>query len=252
MPLQAAPAINIYCGNYTDAKRSGTLTFQGLPYGDYEVRGYYNNDFVIKAKASFRIGNVATNIAAKTTQRVYKPYEKVAVNFSGFPGNNKDWISIAAIGSADDKYAAWSYTNSKQSGTIELSGVPEGEYEIRAFFNDDGKVRVRYPFTVSKTATTAAKLGRTELSSFYAGMNSLGLCWGMLGSDIYSTTVISFVQTTLPNAITAIQSIPCLDFDVNKIRQFSSRLSNLTQTPAVNEIAMLKHSSSCAKSQCAM
>lgn len=224
---------------YTGGATSGTLTFDGIAYGDYEIRGYFNNEGIIRARMPFKVGNADINLSAKTLQPSYKPYEKIMVQFSGMPGNSKDWISLATAGSSDDKYVLWFYTDSKQSGTLEFQGVAEGNYEVRTYFNGEWTVRSRYPFTVSKSGGTGAKICRTELSTFYAGMNSLGLCWGRLGSDAFVPEMITAVQTTLPNVIAALNVIPCLDFDANKIRNFSSRLQSLSRQQAVNEIDQL-------------
>jgi hypothetical protein len=223
---------------YTNGNRSGTMEFDGRPSGEYEIRGYYNNEGIIRARLRFRVGNVDQNVSVRTSSPSYKPNEKITVHYSGLPGNGRDWVSIAAAGSADDKYIAWFYTDGKQSGSFDFAGLPEGKYEARAYFNNEGIVRSRYPFTVGRLAT-GRKICRNELSSFYAGMNSLGLCWGRLGSEPMGPATIADVQLTLPNATAGINAIGCLDFDVTKISNFSSRLPQLTQPQAVNEIEQL-------------
>ncbi len=227
---------------YTNGAQSGTMEFGGFPYGEYEVRGFFRNETSpVRVRYRFRVGNSDQNLQAKTERSAYLPTEKITVVFSGFPGNSKDWIDIVPASYGDGQgQGNWKYTNGAQNGTMEFGALPEGNYEVRVFFNNEtSPVRVRYPFTVAKKIAFSAKLCRNELSTFYAGMNSLGLCWGRLGSEIFSSTVISAVQTTLPNAIAAIQTVPCLDFDINKIREYSSRLPSLTQVQAVDEIDRL-------------
>lgn len=224
---------------YTEGRQSGTMEFAGLPSGDYEVRGYYHNEPSPRARLSFRVGNTDQNVSAKTTQSSYKTYEKINVQFSGLPGNSKDWIGLAPRGSADDKYVHWAYTDGKQSGTMEFPGLADGDYEVRAYFNGEGTVRFRYPFVVGRAAGGGTKLCRTELSIFYAGMNALGLSWGRLGSDAFVPAMIANVQLTLNNVVTALQQVPCLDFDANKIRSYSSRLPQMNRVQAVNEIDQL-------------
>lgn len=80
---------------------------------------------------------------------------------------------------------------------------------------------------------------KNELSQFYAGMNAFGLAWGRLGSEPMSPVMIRDVQGALQNAIAGIQAAPCIGFDVNKIRNFSSRLPTISQPQAVNEINQL-------------
>ena len=113
---------------YTGGSSNGSLTFNGLPYGEYEVRGYFDNGAIVKARTNIRVGNVDQNLTAKTEKPNYKPYEKIVVLFSGFPGNSRDWISLAKPGTADDQYVGWTYTNAQQSGRVELNGLAEGNY----------------------------------------------------------------------------------------------------------------------------
>ncbi|MEZ4901502.1 MAG: hypothetical protein R2822_06955 [Spirosomataceae bacterium] len=222
------------------------MTFDGLAYGDYEIRGYYNNEGTIRTRLSFRVGNADRNLSVKTLQPSYKPSEKIVVQFSGFPGNARDWISIAHPGSADDKYIVWKYTDGKQAGTMDFAGMPEGNYEIRAYFNNEGIIKSKYAFTVIKNSTTTKSIKGTsgrfcnkELSLFYAGVYGLGLCWGRLGSDVIATGTIVDVQNTLVNTVTGLNTITCLDFDVSKIRNYSSRLPGMSRVQAVNEIDLL-------------
>lgn len=224
---------------YTNGLTSGTLEFNGFPSGEYEVRSFYRNETSpVRARYRFRVGNIDQNTLAKTEKNVYLPTEKITIIFSGFPGNAQDWIDVVPASYKDGQgQGNWKYTNGMQSGKLEYGILPEGEYEVRVYFNNEtSPVRYRHSFSVSKTKIASAKLCRSELSTFYAGMNSLGLCWGRLGSDIFSNNVITDVQNTLPNAIAAIQTIQCLDFDVSKIRNFSTRLPSLTQVRAVDEI----------------
>ena len=142
--------------NFLVGKTNGTLTFNGLLFGNYELRGYYNNDSVIKTRLTFRVGNIDTNTIVKTQKPVYKVNEAVIVEYSGLPGNSSDWLSIAKKGSRDAEFIAWNYTNGLQSGQMPFAGLPEGDYEARVYFNNEGMVRVRYYFKVQKNVTPAA------------------------------------------------------------------------------------------------
>ena len=62
------------------------------------------------------------------------PNEYIVVNFSGFQGAANDWISIAEIGSPEDKYIRWVYTGGGTSGQVRLESMPSGEYELRGYF----------------------------------------------------------------------------------------------------------------------
>lgn len=219
---------------YTDGSKSGTITFDGRNSGDYEIRGYFNNESIIRARVSFRVGNTDRNLVAKPTQASYKPFEKITVQFSGLPGNSRDWISIASVGSAIDQYKSWFYTEGKQSGTHEFPGQPEGDYEVRVYFYGSSIINYRYPFSVGKAA--AQKLCRTELSAFYAGMNQLGLTWGRLGSDAITPVVIAEVQSAINNAIIGMNAVACARLNTTRLSDFSSRLPSLTRQQSVDEI----------------
>lgn len=237
---QAGTADNAFLTyQYGEGKQSGTLTFDGLAYGDYEVRAYYNNEYTVRARYAFKVGNVAGNTLVRTLQPSYRPLENIVVEFSGLPGNSQDWISIAAAGSADNSFDTYQYSAGSQSGQLTFAGLQPGRYQVRAYFNNEYTVRARYDFTVDAatvTVGTSKKLCRTELSVFYAGMNALGLGWGRLGSDVLVPTAISAIQATLGNAVAAVNMVACLDFDVNRIRDFSSRLPGLSREQAVAEI----------------
>jgi hypothetical protein len=238
---------------YTEGNQNGTMSFDGLAYGEYEFRGYYKNDYNVRVRIPFSVGNADKSLSVRVLQVAYKPNEKITVQFSGFPGNSNDWISLAQPGMPGDKYIVWKYTEKKQSGTMEFAGLPEGAYEVRAYFNNESVIRSRYAFTVSKTTTitsgpttgTTDRTGRPgrfcnkELSLFYAGVYGLGLAWGRLGSDVITASAIKDVQDVLVNAITGLNIITCLDFDVAKIKSYSARLPGMSRAQAVNEIDQL-------------
>ena len=227
---------------YTGGGTSGQVRLEGMPSGEYELRGYFNNGGVVKTRMKFRVGGSDQNIKAKTEKTTYKPWEKIRITYSGLPGNSNDWISFAKVGDPEDKYYRWAYTGGQLSGTLDLDGAEEGDYEVRVYVKNEGTVRYRYPFKVCTNCTGGGKKAcRTELSTFYQSMNSLGLCWGRLGSDPNFTASIPGVQTQLTNVAVGINAIGCLDFDVNKISSFSSILPGMTRVTAVNEIdAMIK------------
>jgi len=110
---------------------------------------------------------------------------------------------------------------------------------VRVFFATDSKLQYRYPFKVCTSCGAGKKACRTELSTFYQSMNSLGLCWGRLGSDAFVPAMIAAVQTELGNVPSGITAISCLDFDVSKISAFSSKLPTMTRESAVAAIDAL-------------
>ena len=66
--------------------------------------------------------------------------EPLTVSFCNAPGNVGDWVSISKIGSADNSYEDWAYTNGTKapggsfySGTISFGSLPVGTYEARLY-----------------------------------------------------------------------------------------------------------------------
>ncbi|OGU76531.1 MAG: hypothetical protein A2W11_02450 [Ignavibacteria bacterium RBG_16_35_7] len=228
---------------YTGGNTSGTLSFDGINYGDFEIRGYYNDELIVRTRTSFRVGNPDVNLIAKTQQATYKPNEKIVVQYSGLPGNVYDWISLASVGSGDDKYVAWQYTNTKQSGTMEFDGLAEGKYEVRIYFNQEWVVRSRYPFVVSnRTSTNPSQLCRGPLSVFYAGMTGLGSAWARTTCEptIMTAVGVADMQGVLGNARDGLNMMKdCIPFDIGELTALINKLPTLTNIQAEAEIQAL-------------
>ncbi|MGE5657357.1 MAG: lectin-like protein [Actinomycetota bacterium] len=77
----------------------------------------------------------SNSATVKTQKSSYTPNQGIEVEFSGFPGNNSDWITIVPANAADNTYKEWYYTQGKTSGTHTFKGLPAGDYEVRGYFN---------------------------------------------------------------------------------------------------------------------
>ncbi len=101
-----------------------------------------------------------TSIA--TSKTIYAPTEKVTVSYSGMEGNAKgDWLAIFPK-NASSEYSniadiennnGWLFTGGSISGEIiftslNLANLPEGDYEVRAFFNDSYSLEATYTFSI--------------------------------------------------------------------------------------------------------
>ena len=96
---------------------------------------------------------VIPGIAQVSTDHTeYTTDQPIVVTFSGFPGNQEDWISLSPVTLPDDQYSNWwIYTSGQRSGTFTFDPLPAGRYEVRAYFNwpDGGyEVHRRYSFLV--------------------------------------------------------------------------------------------------------
>jgi hypothetical protein len=61
----------------------------------------------------------------------------VVINYSNFTSTSSDWIAIATPASADTAYTAFQYTGGHLSGSLTFSGLANGTYEARGYFNNN-------------------------------------------------------------------------------------------------------------------
>jgi hypothetical protein len=236
---------------WTGGATSGSMSFAGLQAGEYEARAYYRNETSnVRCRYRFRIGNADTNTRVKTQKDVYAPGEAIVVDFSGFPGDPKDWITVSPADMKDDaNLGNWQYTGGKQSGQLTFGGITTpGEYEARGYFNNEYTVRVRYRFRIgtppagTQQGCACQGLGDVELSTFYAGMGGLGSAWGRAASEpagVLDPGAVADMQAVIGNAkaaLTQVNMIPCVRWDVGEIDRLIASLPGMTNTAAVTAI----------------
>ena len=89
---------------------------------------------------------------------VFAPGEMITVRFSGMSGDSQDYVSTAPVGSTNQTFVNYAYTQGARDGSLTLPAptVP-GAYELRAFFREDeGILRGSLPFTVDGVAAPVA------------------------------------------------------------------------------------------------
>ncbi|MCX6089138.1 MAG: hypothetical protein NTX88_01925 [Candidatus Atribacteria bacterium] len=65
------------------------------------------------------------------------PQTNFSIEYSGAPGNPKDWIGLYKSISSDRDYLIWKYLDGKIAGTVTFTAPEkEGEYDVRIFEND--------------------------------------------------------------------------------------------------------------------
>lgn len=80
----------------------------------------------------------------RTSLPVYGAGDSITVEFSGFPGNDKDWITLIESSQPANLYGSWAYTHCRRSGGMDFRGLPPGDYQARAYFNwPDGGYTIR-------------------------------------------------------------------------------------------------------------
>jgi len=82
------------------------------------------------------------SVVLNTDKDLYQFGEKIQLEFKQMDKHNKDWIGIYKDGS-DSIWAnvvKWKWTNDISNGNMEFNDLPEGKYDIRAFYNNSFKV----------------------------------------------------------------------------------------------------------------
>jgi len=133
-------------------KTSGTLTIHGLPAGEYEVRAFFHNSYIVEAIDTFTVAPDVQNnpVNISTNKEVYAPNESITITLSNMLGDSQDWIGIYPVGSSNSwsNVRSWKWTGGIVNGTITLPGVAAGEYEARAFYENSYHLETIDTFTV--------------------------------------------------------------------------------------------------------
>ena len=130
--------------NYTYT-RSGNVLMLEMPSeaGTYEIRYVQKQDNTILARHQILLDPVSANLTVPTS---VVAGDNIAVIWEG-PDYRNDYISVAAVGSADDKYLEYTYTRSGSPMQLQIPGAA-GTYEIRYVQKQDTVVLDRHVITV--------------------------------------------------------------------------------------------------------
>lgn len=131
----------------TTAEGAAELTFYHfvLP-GVYEVR-LADLDGEVVASAEIRIALAAAQL--KLDKDSYKPGEAVAVSYAAMAGTSGDLVSIAQKDEDTSRTGAITMATSGTEGSVTLTAPQApGDYEVRAWFNGERRLRARVGFTV--------------------------------------------------------------------------------------------------------
>ena len=83
----------------------------------------------------------ARETVLRTDRQNYAPKDQIIVEFSGLPGNQMDWLTVADASWADTAHGGqWSYTKGQRSGTMKFIAGNPGSYEARLYLNESGKI----------------------------------------------------------------------------------------------------------------
>ncbi len=83
-------------------------------------------------------------------KEIYSPTEKIFVKFTEMIGKNKDWLAIYRRSATNDwnNVLQWKWTEDKENGRVRFDALPQGNYEVRAFFNNSYQVEATLAFKV--------------------------------------------------------------------------------------------------------
>jgi len=137
--------------------------------------------------------------AVSTDAASYVAGATVTVTYSGLPGNQKDWVGIAAAGSANTSFVSYVYTNGQNSGTAQFVVSTPGVYVARSFTNDS------FDLAAQSAVFTVCEAGMcfvASLSSAQEVPTNASTATGS-GSFVYvpsTHTITYYVQHTVAGA----------------------------------------------------
>jgi len=139
---------NVIQWSWTDGFINGSVTFERLPIGEYEVRVFFKNSYNLEAKYAFNV--LGLDVSISTDKNQYTVDEKISVSFEHMFGNTEDWIAIYPKGTSNDweNVIDWEYTEGVKNGEITFDELPLGQYEVRAFFNNSYTLEAKSLFTI--------------------------------------------------------------------------------------------------------
>ena len=135
--------------------REGHAAFGGFSEGDYELRAYFNwpdNAYRVERRIAFTVSAappIVPGTLLSVPRREVASDEPVTVVWDEFPGLDRDWISIAPVGTPDTVDGIDYLTlRGRTSGRKMFGPLPVGEYEVRAYFGGERIVQDRLSVSV--------------------------------------------------------------------------------------------------------
>jgi len=143
---------NVLRWEWTGAVINGPVTLDNLANGSYEVRIFFQDSFIVEASDSFLVEGDVLDVELNSSKNTYLPNEEIEINFAHMLGDEEDWIGIYSVDSTNEweNVLHWKYTEGLVDGRLFLDGLPLGEYEVRAFFQDSFTLESAYAFSVEE------------------------------------------------------------------------------------------------------
>jgi hypothetical protein len=114
--------------------RTWTVTAPTSP-GNYEFRLFRQGTFSLLATSPTVVVQAAAPATLTVSTTTAAPGQSVTVTLTNGPGGQTDWFALAAVGSPDNVYLAWTYVGSgvtSRTWTVTMPSAP-GNYEFRLY-----------------------------------------------------------------------------------------------------------------------
>lgn len=183
----AVPGIDLLVNYYyVDGRASGSLSPpEALPDGEYFLALYINDSYTeVSNRVEFTVGAGSEPEpdprVLGVTRNLIRTGDALEVNWSGMPGNAKDWIGIyrsTQTPGSSSPSVLWRYAGGA-AGTASFSGLAAGEY-YAVFLLNDGyeEAAARVPFAVRKRGDINGD-GVINVADRDAQRAALGSCEG--------------------------------------------------------------------------
>ena len=132
---------NVVLWKWIKNRQNGSIDLdpkENFQVGEYEARAFFNNSFNLEAISNPIFITPCNNAVILDSKKEFFKNEDVIVNFENMSNDPKNWIGIYKKGKKTlaENILAWKWTGNKQKGQLIFKNLPQGEYDIRAFFNN--------------------------------------------------------------------------------------------------------------------
>lgn len=118
---------------------------------------------------SIKITQPEKGVIIQVPKQPVLPATEFIIEYTGAPGNPKDWIGLYKNSASDRDYLTWKYLDGKASGTVTFTAPQEeGEYEVRIFENNGMTLLGKSDTFKIQKSTIQSKL-ELEKESFLPG-----------------------------------------------------------------------------------
>jgi hypothetical protein len=158
---------------YTQGAQTGQATFSEIPAGTYVARAYENNgnEIVAETESTFTVGTSGVSLSSAAT---FHKDETITIDFSGFTADAKDWITVVPANAPLTSYGEYHYTAGVAAGSMDFVALPVGNYEARAYFNDNFALVTRTAFSV---VDGVSGVGVTSTKQSYLPQEAISIDW---------------------------------------------------------------------------